>query len=389
MTRVLFWVQHVKGVGHVYRTNRIISAMKADGFDVTVVNGGMPITNFAFDAKSVVQLEPVKAAKGSFKDLIDATGAPMTDALKAARAQKLCAALADVAPDIVMTETFPFGRRNFRFELLPFLKAAQAMQPRPMIAASVRDILQAPSARERAQAQVQFFKDYFDVLLVHADPKLAQVTASFPELEAIADRTVTTGLVVPQLPAQPVPDSERADVIVSVGGGAFGHEVFTAAIAAKPMTKLADAKWLLLAGTNTPADIFAALQTQCQAAGIRLETHLRDLANAMRSARVSVQMSGYNTIADAFVAGCRIVAVPFEDGHETEQYERAQRLAAHSLAEVIRLRDLTTQRLAKAIDTAIDRPPPGLELNLDGARTTARVMRERYEQFRMSSASGS
>ena len=45
-------------------------------------------------------------------------------------------------PDLILTEAYPFGRRMVRHEMDALLRAAGKRQPKPLIVASVRDILQ-------------------------------------------------------------------------------------------------------------------------------------------------------------------------------------------------------------------------------------------------------
>ncbi|GIR53034.1 MAG: hypothetical protein CM15mP62_05050 [Rhodospirillaceae bacterium] len=47
----------------------------------------------------------------------------------------------ETKPSMILTELFPFGRRQFRFELIPLLDRAQEAKWKPKIIASMRDIL--------------------------------------------------------------------------------------------------------------------------------------------------------------------------------------------------------------------------------------------------------
>ena len=44
--RVLFYVQHLLGIGHVARASRVAGALAEDGFAVTVVTGGTAVPGF-------------------------------------------------------------------------------------------------------------------------------------------------------------------------------------------------------------------------------------------------------------------------------------------------------------------------------------------------------
>ena len=76
------------------------------------------------------RLPPVKAGPAGFSDLVTPDGEPFGPDLRAARAARLLALFAEVEPDILLLEAFPFGRRAMRFELLPLLEAgARASRP--------------------------------------------------------------------------------------------------------------------------------------------------------------------------------------------------------------------------------------------------------------------
>ena len=74
--------------------------------------------------------------------LVTPDGAEADEAYLEERRQILLDLFRDIRPDVLITEAFPFGRRQMRFELLPLLEAARQTRPAPKIIASVRDILQ-------------------------------------------------------------------------------------------------------------------------------------------------------------------------------------------------------------------------------------------------------
>jgi predicted glycosyltransferase len=59
--------------------------------------------------------------------------------------------LAAARPDLVLIETYPFGRRALRSELEPLVEAVRALRPKPILACSIRDIVAAkPDPARRA-----------------------------------------------------------------------------------------------------------------------------------------------------------------------------------------------------------------------------------------------
>ena len=372
--KVMFYVQHLLGIGHLARASRIAEAMAARGMTVTMVTGGLPVPGFPAPGIPNLTLPPIVAAQG-FSGLNDQHGQPIDDIFRAQRRDALLAAFDQLAPDILLIEAFPFGRRQVRFELLPLLAAARTRHPRPLIASSVRDILQANRKPGRDQETVDTLAD-FDAVLMHGDPSFVRIEESFPLAAQIADKVHYTGLVAPAA-ATPTatPAADRHDIIVSAGGGAVGADLIRCAIAARALLP-DDLYWCVLTGPNLPQPEYDAIATM---AGPRLtvDRFRKDLAGLMAGARVSVSQAGYNTVCDMLVAGCQSVLVPYASGGETEQSLRAEKLAALGLASMLPEDGLTPKAMAGAIRAALarqDQPRPALRL--DGADATARLLIE-------------
>jgi predicted glycosyltransferase len=369
----MFYVQHLLGIGHLVRCHRIARALDASGFATTIVSGGLPVGTLDAGGADKIQLPPLKAGPGGFATLVHPDGTSFTDADKAARRDTLLAHFDRLRPDILVTEAFPFGRRPLRFELLPLLERAASRPDRPLIAASIRDILQRNQKPGRDVETVDLVAQFFDLVLVHGDPAIARLEESFPLAAAFADKIAYTGLVAPD--PQPAP-AERHAVIVSAGGGAVGFKLLAAALAARPLSALRDASWLVVTGPNMPAGNRAALE-RLAGPGVTLAGFVPDLAARFGAARLSISQAGYNTTADLLVAGCPAVLVPFAEDGETEQNQRAMMMAERRLAVSLPEAVPAPAAMAAAIDQALALPPRDARLALDGAATTARLLMER------------
>jgi predicted glycosyltransferase len=367
--RLLFYVQHLLGIGHLVRAGRVAAAL-AEAFEVTLVVGGdMPA---GLDPKGVdiLRLPPVRAGEGGFSSLVHPDGRPFGEADRARRSDLLLDAFARLRPDVLLTEAFPFGRRQMRFELIPLMEAAVAARPRPLIAGSVRDILQ-ETRPERQAETIALVRQFFDLVLVHGDPELFPLAASFPAAEAVAETLCHTGMVGPEATGD-VPPGEVFDVIVSAGGGAVGADLLRAAVAARPLTRLRDARWLVLTGPSL------AMQDRPQAAdGVVIRVFAPDLPARLARARVSVSQAGYNTVADLAAARCRAVLVPFARDGETEQTRRAALLDDRGWAVALPEAGLTPAALAVALERALDLPSPGPALVLGGAAASRAILEHR------------
>jgi predicted glycosyltransferase len=372
--RVLFYVQHLLGIGHLTRTSRIANALSLRGFDVTVVTGGKPVAGFPGPAVRHIALPPVVSSDEGFSALQDMDGNPVDDAFRDMRRDRLLEILHDIRPHAILTEAFPFGRRQMRFELLPFLDAARAMPEPPKIFASVRDILQKRPKPERDRETVDYIERYFDRILIHGDPTFARLEETFPHADEIADKVIYTGLVAPPAPETP---SERFEVIVSAGGGAVGRHVLQAVVGATALI-CPDKPWALITGPNLAQADHDAIEAGVTG-NVKVFRFRPDFASLLSGASLSVSQAGYNTVCDILRARCRAVVVPFTTGGETEQAARAERLERLGLVTALSDADLTPEKMAAAIQAGLSAPPfrqGVLSIDLEGADHTADILRE-------------
>lgn len=374
MPRVFFYVQHLLGIGHVVRSLRIARGLREGGFEVEFVIGGVPIPNSDLQGLNVVQLPPVRAANASFDELVGQDGELVNEDFKQARMQALLETLRQSRPDIVLIETFPFGRRQMRFELMPLLEEAHLQSWRPLMVSSVRDILQESKRSDRARETVDLLHSYFDHVIVHGDPRFITLDATFPLANEIAHLFSYSGLVAPQAPIRSPSTSSLADVVVSAGGGSVGHRLLKTAISAKLLSSLADARWLIVTGPNIDPRSYSELRAEAGEHGIALVQFLPDLAAVLAGAVLSISQAGYNTVADVLVAGCKAVFVPFAGGGETEQSLRARLLEANGIGISLPDEMLSTDNLISAIDRSLGLPRRKIDIDLGGVGGTARIL---------------
>ena len=363
--KVFFYVQHLLGIGHLRRAATLAGALERAGFEVTLASGGKPVEGYR-----VLQLPPA-SSDASFQQLLDEHGNPVDDAWRRRRREALLAAYAAAAPDVLLIELFPFGRRQMRFELLPLLNQAIATRPRPLVVCSVRDLIQAKPERENEI--LECFEFFYDRLLVHGDPRLARFERSFGPAARIAGKLHYTGYVVQERP-ETTSDAGAEEVLVSAGGGAVGQRLLETAIAARALTRLRERTWRVLAGLN--AENFDALQARA-GSGVIVERFRNDFTLRLRNCVLSVSQAGYNTVLETLQARARAVVVPFAGVAESEQTLRANLLAERGLLEVVEEAALTPATLAAAIDRAAARPRPAPgAIDLDGARRSAELLHE-------------
>ncbi|SEG81158.1 glycosyltransferase family protein [Marinobacterium lutimaris] len=377
---LMFYVQHLLGVGHIKRASLLVKGWLEAGFDVCVVSGGEPVPLFNFDGAQLVQLPPVKTADAAFSALVTAEGEPLDDGFREHRKGILLDTFAAVQPDILVIENYPFGRRQLRWELKPLLELASNAEKRPLIACSVRDIVQARKA-ERVAETVSLIERYFDLVLVHGDGRFVPFESSFPAAAEIAEKIRYTGYVTDSIAASDAEDGEaegEGEVLVSSGGGAVGFGLMRAAMDGRSQTLLAEHTWRFLMGPNVPTHERAELELGVKP-GVIVEPSRPDFPALLTRCGLSISQGGYNTVMDLLVARAPAVIVPFEGEGETEQLERTSKLAQFGLCALVRERDLTPEAMAQAVDRAVALHPEQVDIDLQGAAHCARLLGEALE----------
>ncbi len=368
--RILIHVTHLLGVGHLTRAAAIARALAAAGHDVLLASGGMPAPLVRTGGVRLLQLPPIRSDGADFSTLLDKAGAPVGEALRAARARALATAIESHRPDVVLTELYPFGRRMLRAEIETMLDLALAQEPRMLVLSSVRDILVAPADPAKiARCREALLR--YDAILVHADPRLVPLDASWPVDAALAAKLAYTGYVDEGADLAVAAPDPAGEILVSGGGGPASLPLYRAALDAA--RRLPARPWRLLVGGGVAEEDFRALAAAAPAHAV-VERARPDFRALLSRAALGVSQAGYNTMMDILAAGTPAVVVPFEAGNETEQRQRADLFARRGIVSVLPEADLSGETLAARIAGAAGRRPAGTGVDRGGLAATVRLV---------------
>lgn len=369
---ILFYVQHLLGIGHLRRTLAIANACDQNGLEVCVISGGPAFDLGPFSHLPIHQLPPIQSADLRFSALVDEHGQPVNAALESERADQVIKIFHRVSPRIVVTELFPFGRRRFRFEIEPLLDQAQKQGAK--IICSVRDCVQQRS-EEREAETLSFLQRYYDGVLVHGEKDFLPFDASFRRALEVDDLSYT-GFVDTAMATVPGGLSSSPEVLVAAGGGAAGEVLYEAVANARRLTRHHEVRWRMLVGVNPSESLVQALR-DTGGDGLVVESNRNDYRGLMATCRLSVSQAGYNSAVDILSSGAPAILVPFTgEGGETEQPVRASRLAERGRVSLINESDLGAQHLAETIDRLLDEGPPRFDpVCCDGATRSAEMLK--------------
>jgi len=375
--RLLFYCQHVLGMGHLVRSLELVRALR--GFDVVFLNGGAPVEGFPLPADVHVVNLPPMASDAEFRDVHSTDGRSTVEVMELRRA-RLLAELERFRPDAIVLELFPFGRRKFAFELVPLLDANRARSRPAVVISSVRDILVSKRDQERYERQTCELVDrYFDLVLVHGDPAFQRLEETFPAARQLRCPIRYTGFVA-RRPKKAEARGKGREVVASIGGGRVGFEVLEATVAAAEHLP-EDVRVQVFTGPFLPDEEFQQLcDRAAETESVQVERFTPCFVDRLAGASVSVSMAGYNTCMDILSTGVPALVYPFSGNGNLEQSMRATRLERRGGVGVLTAGDLEPRALAGRIRKLLDSPGmravAGGGFRMDGAPESARLVRE-------------
>ncbi len=376
MKKILFYCQHILGIGHLIRSMEIVRGLLSE-FQVCFINGGEAIKNFQFpDGVEVIHLPPIKT-DSEFQQLqVPEVFESVEDALEFRR-DILLSVYDRIKPDILIIELFPFGRRRFSTELVPLLEIAKENGTKTV--SSLRDIVVTKQDKVRHEQKVcKLMNRYFDLLLVHGDPKFIPLEESFSRVQDLQCEVRYTGYVAQPLSTQLKTD-KKPTILVSVGGGRFGHELLECVVETAPILqqKLPQYHIQMFTGPFSPSELFDKLQTLASSqSNLTIEQYTPDLVSYMQQAELSISMSGYNTTMNILKTGVRAMMKPFTGNGDLEQTIRVENLEKMGIVQVIRPEDLDHKTFANKVINYLNQTPQNANFDFNGVEKTTAALRE-------------
>ena len=381
--KIIQYCQHVLGIGHLFRSLEI-SRVLSD-HEVILVTGGPAVD--INPPKHVREFRlPDLQMNQDFKGLFSTEKNSGVDQIKEDRQRRLFSLLAEEKPDVFLIELYPFGRKAFRFELNPVLKAVGDKRlSSGSVVCSVRDILVEKEDRDKHESRVvETLNRYFNAVLVHADPQLVKISETFDHFDQISIPVAYTGYIA----AKPSVDAakrirqqlqigeEEILVVASAGGGNVGAPILDAVIQAFSRLEVKNGCHLkIFSGPFLDQGEYDCLKKNA-GSHVQVSRFSADFLSYLAAADLSVSMGGYNTTMNILASGVPALVWPF--GQNREQRLRAKRLADLGALRVLEDEELRPNRLAAIMDQWIRRPTrPAIKINLDGAANTAKWIENR------------
>jgi predicted glycosyltransferase len=278
------------------------------------------------------------------------------------------------APDVFLVDNFPLGSQG---ELLPTLHELRRLPTQTVL--GLRDILDAPDVVRRdwtRQGMYDVLDRYYDRILIYGMREVLDVEEAYGLPPSVAAKVTYCGYVTDPAPTISRDVSAQAlgvsgpFILAAGGGGGDGFPLLRVFLAA--LEHLPDQQAVVITGPLMSRSDRDRLRAMANArGGVILHDYVPDLGRHVAAADLVVGMCGYNSAAEIVSTGARALLVPRTwrygehrigpaAGEEFEQLMRARALTGLGLIDMVEPAELTPDRLADRMLTALTRP--GVEL---------------------------
>jgi predicted glycosyltransferase len=326
--RVLLYSHDTFGLGHLRRSRAIAQGLTASdpALSALILTGSPIAGRFDFPARTDHVRLPgvVKLPNGDYRSHNLAVEIDETVRLRAA----IIDAAADTfAPDLIIVDKEPLG---FRGEMEASLRAARGRGARVVL--GVRDVLDDPAALRdewERKGAADAVERYYDEIWVYGLPQICRPLDGLPLSDRARARTLYTGYLRREAPADPDPYAPPAPfrdyVLVTAGGGGDGAALVDWALSAYEADPGIPWPAVIVYGPFLGAEERAAFDRRAEALGDRIATVGFDsrIERLEKDARGLVCMGGYNTFCEILSLDKPAVIAP-RTRPRLEQYIRAE-----------------------------------------------------------------
>ncbi len=372
MKTLVFYYAHCEDLGHLFRLSSILRAIQRSAGAkrrCVVFQAGRPQTFCPLPSlAATIPLPHPYFGREHVED------SPLIcEDIVLARIRFMMRRLADIRPDVFVTDFFPFARLFVRFELVPILRFLKKRGVRICASVPLAYFVHGTQALRQLAADASLY----DHILIHTPPAMGvEFCARQMEDESRISRDdflkvfaglrrkiFYSGFLMPARRGRKGSSAGRGcavskkaflRILVYRGGGTTSSDVIEAALEASRLLGRS-CRFLVVAGPATPGPAMRRFEAAARRLGPRqavLKRFLPDFVERLRDSDVCVGTAG-STALELLYLKKRAVLVPFCGSSEKkprfDQLIRARFVERWGGASVVRQADLSGQRLAEEI----------------------------------------
>lgn len=372
MPKLLFYCQHLLGIGHLTRSLAICESLVTD-FEVHFIQGGPDVGKTVRHKHFHHHFINPLLMREEDSSLFDPNQVMSISEIFAARRSSIHKILESEKFDVIVTELFPFGRNKFKTEVLQLISAAKQINPHLIAATSVRDILvEKQDSEQREQKIAALIQEYYDLVLVHSDAQIIKLEETFKSAGLFENKIRYTGFVTESAKEETHPQREKS-ILVSMGGGIVGADMVMAVLECLP--KFPDFIFKIATGPYAPSELKNKVSDLSQRHSNLVSVgFLSNFEEELLKCSLSISMAGYNTVMNILNTKTPSLVYPYMAN--IEQNLRAVELQKKGQLSVFYANDLNPEKLSELISHELNRKRIHFDVNINGSKNTTRILME-------------
>jgi predicted glycosyltransferase len=374
--KIILHCQYVYGIGHFVRALELASGL-SKYFEVYIINGGESVPNFDLpETVKYIQLPAIYKEENS--DFLLSVDSSFTiEECFILRKNIIQETVLNVIPDILITEHFPFGLL-FENEVIELIKEVKKSNPLSKVVSSVRDIIESNGGGEKDEYISELINKWYDLILVHGDERMADLTFSFSKVAKVAVPIFHTGYIVREIPNKEI-SADYPLVLVSVAAGRLGNELLDAIIDSHLLIKEKIKHKLVLFSGAFQKDFSSLKDKVYSIASLDINIHCFDgneYLKYLSNASLVISLGGYNSIIESIAAKkTMLVYQRGFSGVNKEQDLRITLFEKYGSLSILKPEDLDKESLSNIIVRMIeDIKSTKIELNFDGVKNSINAL---------------
>jgi predicted glycosyltransferase len=250
--------------------------------------------------------------------------------------------------------------------------------PLSKVVSSVRDIIESSGGGEKDEYISELINKWFDLILVHGDERMADLTFSFSKVANVTIPIFHTGYIVRQIPNKEIL-ADYPLVLVSVAAGRLGNELLDAIIDSHLLIKEKVKHKLVLFSGAFQKDFSSLKEKVYSLASLDISVHCFDGSEYLKylsNASLVISLGGYNSMIESLSAKkSMLVYQRGFSGSNREQDLRITLFEKYGNLSILKPEDLDKESLSKIIVRMIeDKKSTKIELNFDGVKNSINAL---------------
>jgi predicted glycosyltransferase len=382
--KIILHCQYVYGIGHFVRAIELARGLSIY-FEVYIINGGESVPNFDLpETVKYIQLPAIYKDENS--DLLLSVDSSFTiEECFILRKNIIKETVLNVVPDILITEHFPFGLL-FENEVIELITEVKKSNPLIKVVSSVRDIVESSGGGEKDEYISNLINKWYDLILVHGDERMADLTFSFSKVAKVAVPIIHTGYIVRQIPNREISDDYPL-VLVSVAAGRLGNELLDAIIESHLLIKGKIKHKLVLFSGAFQKDFSSLKERVYSLDSLDINIHCFDgnkYLKYLSNASLVISLGGYNSIIESISAQKKMLVYQRGfSGVNKEQDLRITLFEKYGSLSILKPEDLNQKSLSNIIVSIIEEiKTTKVELNFDGIKNSTNALLDLYNDYK-------